>query len=587
MDLSPERAALFQSLEAHIGKTPLTEIENALPNGNRLFVKQEFANGIGHSHYDRVYIKLFKEKERLGIIKPGGDVFETTSGTAGVSFAAIGRELGYKCHVAIPAGGEKAREKAIEDAGAKVYLTPEEEYVNGFRKFISDFSKTHPDYTFLNHSMGNILGKGAGINENAIESMQEIADEIRDDIQPDVVLSALGNGTNTLGLAKRFQETQADTKVIAYEVLSSGVGYSEKYGEDAYKQLLDQSGKFSAKDFPRHSMPGTSFPGIDFAAIHESIPLVEKVVLVADPKTEQQYKDLTGHELPQEVAKTQFGTDEQYGRSTEAGISVARALAQQEHGKKFVVIGYDTAERYDNVIEQSTPATVAILGGQGAFGSALQERFAGATEKAVRLIPTTDKLHNQEIAAQSDVVVLTVQPDNVETLLREVSPSLKPEAQVVSFAAHYPLKSITQIAGRPAARGMADPWWNISAAVLGSGFSDENFHRVFDGLTKKPTLRLETDKEMDDFTAALSYAFVVLLMKEAGTINNPDAHLDFIAPRLGAPKEEIIGFLPQGNPTELLAKIATKGGVSESVMLAIQSDPNISPAELFARISKV
>ena len=584
IDLSSERADIYKSLENKIGNTSLTEIPNALSNGNRLFIKNEYENGVGHSHYDRAYIKLFKEKERLGIIKPGMDVFETTSGTAGVSFAAIGRELDYKCHVAIPAGGEGAREKAIEKEGAQIYLTPAKQYVLGFKPFIENFSKQHPDFVFMNHSMGNILGKGSDVNENVIETMEVIADEISAGLKaqgvliPDFVLSALGNGTNTLGLARRFQSTDPDAHVVAYEMLSSGVGYSEKYGDDAYRRLLDQSGRFSAKNFGRHNMPGTSYPGIDFASIHEAIPLVDRVVLTTDAATEKEYRDLTGNELPEQVVRVKFGESSRYGRSTEAGIAVARELAKQEKGRNFVAICYDTIERYDSHI--------AILGGQGKFGAALKERLAKSTERPVVITSTVDKIHNQEIASQSDLVVLTVQPNEVESILREIAPSIKPNAQIVSFAAGCPLHYISEITGKPAARGMADPWWNVSAAVLGKDFSEENFQRVFGGLTNKATLRLETDKDMEDFTVAISYTFVVLLMKEMGTINNVDEHLEFIAPRIGVTKDEIGNFLPHDNPNELLALIATKGGISESIMQAIQSEPNIKPSDLFDQISK-
>src|ERR1700730_2685383 len=80
-DLSFERIALYHQLENKIGNTPLVELDNALPNNNRLFLKAECDNSIGHSHYDRVYLSLFKEKERLGLIQPGMAVFETTSGS--------------------------------------------------------------------------------------------------------------------------------------------------------------------------------------------------------------------------------------------------------------------------------------------------------------------------------------------------------------------------------------------------------------------------------------------------------------------------------------------------------------------------
>jgi len=52
-----------------------------------------------------VYLALYRHYETSGDIFPGQNVFESTSGSAGISFAAIGRKLGYSCHVVIPAGG--------------------------------------------------------------------------------------------------------------------------------------------------------------------------------------------------------------------------------------------------------------------------------------------------------------------------------------------------------------------------------------------------------------------------------------------------------------------------------------------------
>ena len=205
-ELTKERESLYESLAEKIGNTPLIQYAGEVPNNNKVFLKLECENQFGHNHYDRVYLKLFHEKELLGLIHPGDNVFETSTGSAGISFAAIGRELGYKCHVATPAGGEKAREQAVVDQGAQIYLTPKDKYVNGFKDFITKFTRDNPSYIFMNHSMGNILGKGSDVNENAITSMEDVAEEVieqlreKDESHCDYLLSAIGNGTNTLGV---------------------------------------------------------------------------------------------------------------------------------------------------------------------------------------------------------------------------------------------------------------------------------------------------------------------------------------------------------------------------------------------------
>jgi len=348
MSLSPDRLSIYDTLAKSVGNTPLVEIEQLLPNGNRLWVKQEFCNQLGASHYDRVFLALFKEKERLGIIHPGMNVFETTSGTAGVSFAAIGTVLGYACHVAIPAGGEKAREAAIEKAGAQLYYTPAESYIAGFPHFIKRFIKEHAGYVFFNHSMGDIDGKGRAINRLAIDTMHGIVDEISSGMGTQSVhniISVLGNGTSALGLVERASPV---TKVTAMETLASGVGYRAKYGEEAYAQLLDG---FDPKNFSRHRMPGTSYPGIEFPALREAAERSARVVLVVDEKMEREWLHHTAKFLPSGVVRFHDTAPDAelatYGRSTRASIAVAQQLAKQTHNENFVVIGYDRADRYD------------------------------------------------------------------------------------------------------------------------------------------------------------------------------------------------------------------------------------------------
>lgn len=133
---------------------------------------------------------------------------------------------------------------------------------------------------------------------------------------------------------------------------------------------------------------------------------------------------------------------------------------------------------------------------------------------------------------------------------------------------------------------MADPWWNASAVMRGPGFSEENVRLIFDRLTKNKVMSLGADKAIDEFTIAISYAFVVLLRKRTGAITDPEKHLKFIAPRMGVSMlAEMSGFLPDGEPSELVALAATKGGITEAILKAFQAEPDIEPAILFDRLS--
>ena len=346
--MRPERGELYTRLEARIGNTPLIESHIKLPNGNRLFVKRECDNPFG-SHYDRAYLLLFREYEEQGKIKPGDKVLETTSGSAGVSFAGIGKLLGFVCHVAIPAGGEKARERAILEhlnSPDKLMFTPAELYVSGFPAFAKRYLAEHQDVVFLNHSMGKFNKKKGEVenNEVALSAFEALGREIKSEVDADYAVLAFGNGSSILGTIRGLSDK---TRIIGFEHVQSGAAHEIKWPGKYEKEFGIKPGTL-----PRHKLPGTSYPGIEFPHILNAIRSgrIEDIQLVSDKETDLYYKQLTGKStvsrLPHwDDIKLQ---DLDLGRSTKAAIAVTLKLAKKMKNKKIVIIAYDKPERYDN-----------------------------------------------------------------------------------------------------------------------------------------------------------------------------------------------------------------------------------------------
>lgn len=327
------------SILEQIGNTPLVEFEGAVPNNNRIWLKLECENPCG-SHYDRVYRKLFDHFIQKGLLKPGDTVLETTSGTAGVSFAAIGRELGYRCIVAIPEGGERAREEAILKAGGELIFTPAEQYISGFPRFLKRYLVEHRDVVFLNHSMGP---KGTE-NEITTYALGEIAYELQDQLgQVDYFIGAVGNGSSILGPGRVLKN---ESQIVAFEPFQSAVAY-----DLLYPGRYEETYGIKPGSLPRHRLPGTSFQGIDFPHIRiafQEEQLVSETFLVSDQTTNAQYQTQNGENRFIQALPHWDAIELPYGRTTRAGVAVALQLAKKISGQNFVVVAYDKADRYDN-----------------------------------------------------------------------------------------------------------------------------------------------------------------------------------------------------------------------------------------------
>ncbi len=299
--MNSERKKLYASLERRIGRTPLVIYNGTVPNENTLWIKRECDNPFG-SHYDRVYLALFRHWEESNSPQLGMNVLETSSGSAGVSFAGIGRLLGFNCYVMIPDDSiKKKRIDAIKAQGGTVILTPPEEDIQGFTKerIVTNIKKYRAK--FLNHSMG-LRGTN---NETTLSSLETIAQEVLVETKIDTYVAGIGNGSSIVGPGRAFKKHSPETQIIGY--------MPRKTGKSEYPGLMNQEGLSNAINFPH---------------IVEAKQLMSRVVLVDDWNI-----GVFNHE--------------DLGRSSKAGIKVALEISKEITGKKILVLGYDKTERYE------------------------------------------------------------------------------------------------------------------------------------------------------------------------------------------------------------------------------------------------
>lgn len=298
--MNEERKKLYEQLESKIGNTPLVKYAGEVPNENTIWIKRECDNPFG-SHYDRVYMALYKDFEENKGLKPGMNVLETTSGTAGVSFSGIGKELGYNCYVMIPDDPVKQKRiEAIKAQEGKILPTPAEEDIQGFTKERIMDNVNKYDLKFLNHSMGP---RGTN-NEVTLCALAGIAEEVLTEKSIDMYVAGIGNGSSIVGPGRVFKEHNPNTLIVGYK--------PRKSGKSEYPGLMNQDGLEKAIDFPH---------------IREANKLMDRVMYVDDWN-----KGVSNHE--------------DLGRSAKAGIGVALEIAKEVSGKNILVIGYDKAERY-------------------------------------------------------------------------------------------------------------------------------------------------------------------------------------------------------------------------------------------------
>jgi len=242
-------------------------------------------------------------------------------------------------------------------------------------------------------------------------------------------------------------------------------------------------------------------------------------------------------------------------------------------------------EDQDNGFENMQQTNIGILGAQGHFGQSLAKRLDEIKPPEMRVTGTVDKNHNPEIASRSDLVIITVQPQHLTALAADIHQTLKPRAQILSFAVGVPMKSIRDITGRPVARAMADPWWNYMGYVKGLDFDECNYRWIFERLGKRNII-FDDEQRFDAFTPGITHLYTTLLYSKVHPDMDVAEHLKYLAWLFHSYPQELLATAPKGEPDELLKKMATKGGVTEAALHALNDNPRISPEELSEAITR-
>lgn len=114
-----------------VGETPLVELPTGVARPDiRLFGKLEGNNPAG-SVKDRPARSMILGAEQRGLLKPGVQLIEPTSGNTGIALAMVAAARGYAIELVMPDNATAERVHTMRAYGAKVTLTPESAGMEG------------------------------------------------------------------------------------------------------------------------------------------------------------------------------------------------------------------------------------------------------------------------------------------------------------------------------------------------------------------------------------------------------------------------------------------------------------------------
>jgi cysteine synthase A len=304
----------FNDNSLSIGRTPLVRLNRIAPReGATILAKIEGRNP-AYSVKCRIGAALIWDAEKRGLLGPGKEIIEPTSGNTGIALAFVAAARGIPITLTMPETMSIERRKLLLAYGAKLILTEGAKGMKGAIAQAEEIAASDPGRYVLLQQFKNPANPA--IHEATT------GPEIWEDTQGavDILVSGVGTGGTITGVSRYLKHTRGKKILsVAVEPSASPVLTQRRAGEEL-------------KPAP-HKIQGI---GAGFVPEVLDLSLIDEIEQVSNEEALAYAQRLTREEGILS------------GISCGAAVAVAARLAQRpvHAGKTIVVILPDSGERY-------------------------------------------------------------------------------------------------------------------------------------------------------------------------------------------------------------------------------------------------
>ncbi|HBA83797.1 MAG TPA: cysteine synthase A [Verrucomicrobia bacterium] len=309
---------IYKDNSESIGNTPLVQLNRIIHGAKaRVLAKVEGRNP-SYSVKCRIGAAMIWDAEQRGLLKPGIEIVEPTSGNTGIALGYVAAARGYKLTLTMPETMSVERRRVLAAFGASFILTPAHEGMKGAIARAEKLVESNPTRYFMPQQFKNPANPAIHEKTTGPEIWRDTAGQI------DVLISGVGTGGTITGITRYIKKTQGKAIVsVAVEPSESPVITQTLAGREL-------------KPGP-HQIQGL---GAGFIPDTLDLSLVDRVELVDSMEAVEFARRLS---LEEGLLS---------GISSGAAVAVAARLARQDEfaGKTLVVVLPDAGERYMSTV---------------------------------------------------------------------------------------------------------------------------------------------------------------------------------------------------------------------------------------------
>jgi cysteine synthase A len=305
---------IYEDNSLSIGNTPLVKLKRITDGAQATVLAKIEGRNPAYSVKCRIGAAMIWDAEEKGLLKPGIEIIEPTSGNTGIALAYVAAARGYKLTLTMPETMSIERRRVLAAFGANLILTPGAEGMKGAISKAEAIAASDPKKYFIPQQFKNPANPAIHEKTTGPEIWNDTEGAI------DVLVSGVGTGGTITGVSRYIKNTMGKKILsVAVEPKESPVISQKLAGEDL-------------KPGP-HKIQGI---GAGFIPDTLDLSLVDRV---------EQVDSIEAVEFARRLAKEEGLL---VGISCGAATAVAVRLAKKAEfaGKTFVVILPDAGERY-------------------------------------------------------------------------------------------------------------------------------------------------------------------------------------------------------------------------------------------------
>jgi cysteine synthase A len=316
----------YQDNSLSIGRTPLVKLNRIVQGDNATVLAKIEGRNPAYSVKDRIGASMIWDAEKRGLLGPGKELIEPTSGNTGIALAFVAAARGYPITLVMPETMSVERQKVLRAFGANLILTDGAAGMQGSIGKAEEFVASDPKRYVLLQQFQNPANPDIHFKTTGPEIWNETEGAI------DALVCGVGTGGTITGVSRFITSVQKNKKVLCIAV--------EPTGSPVITQAI--------KGLPLHPGPH-KIQGIGAGFIPGNLDL--SVVSRVEQVTNEESMDMARRLAREEGILA--------GISSGAAVAAAVRVAKEPEmkGKMLVVVLPDSGERY-----LSTPLFEGISG---------------------------------------------------------------------------------------------------------------------------------------------------------------------------------------------------------------------------------